>query len=205
MLTTQALITGASSGIGRFIAKAFAAAGASVAVVARRQAELDSLVDEISSTYGQGLALPIVADVASPGVAKEIVAKAEQGLGPVDILINNAGANHIGLFSEEDPDAWWRVQQVNVMAPVSLSCAVLPGMLKRKSGVIISTSSSSAAMAAPALAASSTSKVTLSKFHECLARELDFLEASQNIVTFAVNPGIVMTEQRKCYSYRAKR
>lgn len=193
----QALITGASSGIGRFIAKAFAAAGASVAVVARRQAELDTLVDDISSTHGQGRALPIVADVALPGAAKGIVAKAEQGLGPVDILINNAGINHIGLFSEEDSDAWWRVQQVNVMAPVSLSCAVLPSMLKRKTGVIISTSSSSAAMAAPALAASSTSKVTLSKFHECLAKELDFLEASQNIVTFAVNPGIVMTEQRK--------
>ncbi|KAF2166713.1 hypothetical protein M409DRAFT_22769 [Zasmidium cellare ATCC 36951] len=190
-----AIVTGASIGIGRSIAKAFAAAGASVAVVARREPELGTLVEDISATHGHGRAVPIVADVSSDGAAKDIVARVEKALGPVDILINNAGINHIGLLSEEEPDAWWKVQQVNVLAPVSLSCAVLPSMLKRKTGVIISTSSSYAATAAPALSASSTSKATLSKFHECLARELDFLEASQNIVTFAVNPGTVMTEQ----------
>ncbi|KAK4496162.1 hypothetical protein PRZ48_012142 [Zasmidium cellare] len=189
-----ALVTGASSGIGRSIAKGFAAAGASVAVVARREPELVSLVEEVSK-QGQGRAVPFVADVAAEGAAKDIVARVGKELGPVDILINNAGINHIGLLSEEEPDAWWKVQQVNVFAPVALSCAVLPSMLKRKTGVIISTSSSSAATAAPALSASSTSKATLSKFHECLARELDFLDQSQNIVTFAVNPGVVMTEQ----------
>jgi short-subunit dehydrogenase len=137
-----------------------------------------------------------VADVTAKGAAKSIIAQVEQELGPIDILINNAGTTHVGLLSEEDPDLWWRVQEVNVRAPVSLSCAVLPSMLKRQTGVIISTSSSAAASVSPAMSAQASSKAAISKFHESLAKEIEF-SGSSNILTFAVNPGVVWTEMRK--------
>lgn len=183
-------MTGSSSGIGRSIAKAFAAAGASVAAVARREADLLTLMNEIKDS--NGTAIPIVADVAAKGAAQRIVSQVEQQLGSIDILVNNAGIARISPLDaeDEDLDIWWRVHEVNVCAPVAVIRAVLPSMLKRNTGTLITTSSSVVSMALPVMTAYASSKAAISKFHESLAQELQ----GTNILSFAVNPGMVKTQ-----------
>lgn len=175
------------------MAKAFAAAGAHVACVARREPELKSLVEEIEKEGGKAIA--IVADVAAKGAAQDIVKKTESGLGPVDILISNAAISRIGPVEAEpeDLDLWWRVYEVNVRAPVALARAVLPGMKERKSGVIITVGSTVASMALPVMTAYASSKAAIAKFHEGLAVELQ----DTGILSFVLNPGLVATELGK--------
>lgn len=189
----QAVVTGTSSGIGRSIAKAFAAAGARVACIARRQADLDTLISEIEASGGNAFAL--AADVTQQGAAAQIVSAVEQKFGPVDILINNAGISRISPLVSEDPnlDIWWHVYDVNVRAPVALIRAVLPSMVKRGSGVVMSTSSQVASLALPVMTAYASSKAAISKFHESLMPELH----GTGVLSFAVNPGIVATELGK--------
>ena len=184
------LVTGASAGIGRYICKAFAAAGASVACVARREGDLNKLVDEIKASGGN--AVSVVGDVSKRGAPKEIVSNVESALGPVDILINNAGITRIGPVVAEDDgmDIWWRVYEINVRAPVAMVRAVLPGMLHRKSGMLISTSSSVATLNLPTMSAYNSSKAAISKFHEGITAELE----GSGILSFAVHPGQVETE-----------
>ena len=187
------LVVGSSVGIGRYICHRFAAAGASVACVARREPDLNTLVDEIKAAGGQAIA--VVGDVSKRGSPKEIVSKVESTLGPVDILINNAGITRIGPIEaeDEDMDIWWRVYEVNVRAPVAMIRAVLPGMLQRKSGILISTSSSVATLNLPTMSAYNSSKAAISKFHEGITAELE----GSGILSFAVHPGQIATELGK--------
>ncbi|KAK4496165.1 hypothetical protein PRZ48_012145 [Zasmidium cellare] len=192
------VVTGASTGIGRAIAKAFVAAGASVAAVARRQPELDSLVSEVhAATHdGTGSIIPVVADLTAGDVGKLVVTKVEQDLGPIDILINNAGGLHIGLLGEEedaDSDLWWKSYQINLGAPLALISAVLPSMRRRKAGVILNTTAAGVTLCAPALSAQCASKAALSKLTEVLAADMQFA-GCPDILAFAVNPGTVKTE-----------
>lgn len=151
------------------------------------------MISEIESLGGRGFAIPI--DVTQPGAASQIVSQVEQKLGPVDILVNNAGISRISPLITEDPslDIWWRVYEVNVRAPVALVRAVLPSMVGRGSGVLISTSSQVATMALPVMTAYASSKAAISKFHESLVPELE----GSGILSFAVNPGMVATELGK--------
>ncbi|KAK3108004.1 hypothetical protein LTR53_017876 [Teratosphaeriaceae sp. CCFEE 6253] len=187
------IVTGASVGLGRSIARAYANAGSSVACVARREADLKTLVEEITSAGGKAIA--IVADVAERGAAQRIVSETEAQLGPVDILCNNAAISRIGPIElePEDMDLWWRVHEVNVRAPVALIRAVLPSMLARKSGILITVSSGVAAMALPVMTAYASSKAAISKFHELLAVELQ----GSGILSFSTTPGLVATELGK--------
>ncbi|KAJ9635112.1 hypothetical protein H2199_008598 [Coniosporium tulheliwenetii] len=191
-----ALITGTSGGIGRSIAKAFAAAGASMALVARREPELLSLVKEIEDAGATGKAVAIAEDVVEEGAPRRIVQKTEEALGPVDVLVNNAGITRIGPVSVEDMKAWWRVYEVNVLAPVSLCREVLPSMTKRQTGVLISTSALGT-LDQPAMSAYASSKMALSKFHELLAKKLE--AESPNTRSYATGIGTregeVNTEQ----------
>ncbi len=185
------LVTGASAGIGRYICTAFGKTGASVACVARREGNLNALVDEIEAQGGHAIA--VVADVSARGAPQDIVAKVENQLGPVDILINNAGITRLGALELEDEalDTWWRIYEVNVRAPVALIRAVLPGMQARKQGgVVMSVSSSVATMNLPAMTAYASSKAAISKFHELLTHELE----ETGVLSFAVHPGLVDTE-----------
>ncbi|KAF2166717.1 hypothetical protein M409DRAFT_54510 [Zasmidium cellare ATCC 36951] len=195
-----AVVTGASTGIGRAIAKAFVAAGASVAAIARRQPELDSLVNEVhaaaNSSGRLSTIVPIVADLTANDAGKRIVTEVEQDLGPIDILINNAGGLHVGLLGEEedaDSDLWWKSYQINLGAPLALISAVLPSMRRRKTGVILNTSAAGVTLCAPALSAQCASKAALSKLTEVLAADMQFA-GCPDILAFAVNPGTVKTE-----------
>lgn len=192
-MNKQAVVTGTSSGIGRSIAKAFATAGAQVACIARRKSDLDTLISEIEVLGGHAFALAV--DVTQSGAAAQIVSEVEQKFGPVDILVNNAGISRISPLVTEDPsiDIWWRVYEVNVKAPVALVRAVLPSMIERGGGVVISTSSQVASLRLPVMTAYASSKAAISKFHESIVPELK----DTGVLSFAVNPGVVATELGK--------
>ena len=184
------LVTGASAGIGRKSCLAFAAAGASVACVARRQADLDALVDEIKSQHGVS-ATAVAADVSDPTSAKKIVENVERELGPVDILLNCAGITRMGaLVDEENFSTWWRVLEVNLRGPVALTHAVLPSMVERKTGTIITVSSTAGSQDIALVTAYATSKAAVIKFQQDLAAEV----GRHGITTYSIHPGTVATD-----------
>ena len=161
-----------------------------MACVARREEPLKKLVEEIKAAGGNATA--VVKDVAARGAPKELVSEVEQKLGPIDVLVSNAGIARLSPLVEEpdDLDIWWRVYEVNVRAPVTLARAVLPSMIERKTGTIITVSSNVATMALPCMAAYASSKAAISKFHESITPELE----GTGVTTFAVNPGMVKSE-----------
>lgn len=135
-----AIVTGAGTGMGRAIAALLAADGASVALVGRRREPLEEVAGEIRAQGGTAVVLP--ADITKGDDVKGLVEAVRRELGPVDLLVNNAGSASIVLnvrwISEEE---WAQVLDVNLTAVYLLSQAVLPDMLSRKRGTIITVSS----------------------------------------------------------------
>jgi citronellol/citronellal dehydrogenase len=145
-----AIVTGASRGIGRHIAERFAAEGAAVALVARTVApgmarlpgSLDEVVKQILAKGGEATAIP--ADLATPDDVETIVARAEEALGPVDTLVNNAGVNFYGPALDLSPRRYEVMCQIMVNAPFRLSQLVIPGMVRRGQGWILNITSKQA-------------------------------------------------------------
>jgi 3-oxoacyl-[acyl-carrier protein] reductase len=176
-----ALVTGGGRGIGANIARELAAAGARVAVSARTKEQVDEVAREI-----EGLA--VVADVSSAESVGAMVDDVEGALGPIDLLCANAGVNDGATWSAE-PDAWWRVFEVNVLG-VFLCCrAVIPGMLERGRGRIVITGSGAAYLPGLTNIAYSASKAAVSRLGETLALQLD-----GRVPVFVFSPGMVRTE-----------
>jgi NAD(P)-dependent dehydrogenase (short-subunit alcohol dehydrogenase family) len=183
-----ALVTGGGRGIGRAIAAALARAGASVAVLARSAAQLDEVVSDITRTGGRAFACP--ADVTDRTAVESAVAAVGQTLGPIDLLVNNAGIGEpVGPLAEADPDEWWRCLAVNLRGPLLCSRAVLPGMLARGSGRIVNVASGAGTRAIPNLSAYVTSKAALIRLTENIAAEV----RGAGVRVFAVQPGTVRT------------
>lgn len=129
---TVALVTGASSGIGAATARELAAAGAAVAVVARRKDRLDALAAEI--TAAGGTALAIEADVTDQAQAVGAVDEAVRALGRLDILINNAGVLRRGAFAESPVSDWELMIQVNLLGSLYFARAALPHLVRAAAG-----------------------------------------------------------------------
>jgi len=183
-----ALVTGGGRGLGRAFAAALAAAGASVAVLARSADQLAGTVAALEAAGGRAAAYP--ADVTDPAAVARAVAAAERELGPVDVLVNNAGVGTpIGPAWQVDPDAWWRSLEVNLRGPFLCARAVLPGMVARRSGRIINVSSGAGAVAIPYMSAYVTGKAALTRFTEALAAEA----REHGVRAFAIEPGTVRT------------
>jgi 3-oxoacyl-[acyl-carrier protein] reductase len=135
-----ALVTGASKGIGRAIALAYAAKGANVALVARSEDALNVLAAQIGELARE--ALPIAADLGDEAEIKRVAATVLERFNRVDILVNNAGIIHPMIdLVDFDPGLWRRVIDVNLIGPALLTGAVLPSMIERGSGTVINVSS----------------------------------------------------------------
>jgi NAD(P)-dependent dehydrogenase (short-subunit alcohol dehydrogenase family) len=148
-----AAVTGASRGIGAGIAVRLAAAGARVAVVARTMkaddsagdGSLERTVEQIKDVGSEGI--PVVADLSDARAVARIVPEVERLLGPVDVLINNAGIAVYRPIDELSSDYLRRVMEINYLTPVELAKAALPGMRQRRKGWIVNISSVVAAHA----------------------------------------------------------
>jgi 3-oxoacyl-[acyl-carrier protein] reductase len=180
-----ALVTGGGRGIGAGIARELASAGMKVAVSSRTREEIEAVAQEIGG-------LAVVADVSSPGDAEALVAEVERGLGPIDLLVNNAGIAgwEIEPAWEADPAEWWRVFEINVLGTYLVSRAVIPGMIERGRGRIVNTGSGSGYLPGQRTTAYGASKAALYRFGEGLALQLE----RYGIPVFTISPGLVKTD-----------
>jgi short-subunit dehydrogenase len=165
------VITGASAGIGYATAKAFAARGSKVVLVARREEALYNLAAEIDTTFGTPT-LVIPADLSLEKDLRHVIDTTEQQFGRIDVLINNAGMFIGGPLEEASPQAVRRLLAVNVQACIRLSQMVIPGMLQRGKGHIVNVSSMVSLLGAPGVSVYAASKVALNGFTNALRREL---------------------------------
>jgi NAD(P)-dependent dehydrogenase (short-subunit alcohol dehydrogenase family) len=188
-LTGQvAVVTGGGRGIGRAIASALASAGAFVAIVARSEDQLAEAVDLIRASGGRAIA--VSADVSEPRAVERMAEQVERALGPVDLLVNNAGeSGPIGPVAEIDADRWWHCQEVNLRGPFLCCRAVLPGMVARRRGRIVNVASGAGTQAIPYLSAYVVGKTALIRLTEVLAAEV----GEHGVSAFAIEPGTVRT------------
>ncbi len=180
-----AIVTGASRGIGRATAIALAQRGIAVALAARDQKALAAVQEEIG---GRATAIPT--DVSDEAAVAEMVARASSELGPIDLLVNNAGALARASLADIDVADWDRVLGVNLRGPFLCTRAVLPSMIERGRGRIVNVSSISGKLGTPLLTAYCASKWGLLGFSHAAAEELK----PKGIQVFSVCPGSVNTE-----------
>jgi len=183
----SALVTGASSGIGRLLALRLAQAGARVALVARRADALAALEAEIRSAGGEAIALPC--DVADREQVETCCEQALRELGSVDLLVNNAGYGHHRPFLDWDVADMERMLRVNTLGAVYFSKALAPAMVARHSGWIVFVASVAGRIAPPEESAYAASKFALVGLAEALSIELE--DAGVHVLT--VCPGVIRT------------
>jgi len=186
-----AVVTGASAGLGRQFAEDLAQRGATVVGIARRRVLLDD-VEATMQTHSPA-STTIVCDVADEPRLLEILAKVEADLGPVDILINNAGIDRLVPIGNGDAGATREIFAVNFFAAASATWAVLPQMLARRRGTIVNVSSDAARAPEPRQAPYSGSKAALSAFTEALAHEI----AGSGVHLHLLYPGWVPTAMNR--------
>jgi short-subunit dehydrogenase len=153
----RVVITGASRGIGEALAVGFAGAGATVALVARNAAVIDAL----AATLG-GSSHP--ADLGDPIAVSSLIDRIEEEAGPIDVLVNNAGAQISGDFTTASAEDLRRAIEVNYLAPAELVRQAVPRMLNRGGGHIVNVTSFAATVPMPGLVAYSASKAALGQF-----------------------------------------
>ncbi|NQX13404.1 SDR family NAD(P)-dependent oxidoreductase [Microbacteriaceae bacterium VKM Ac-2855] len=191
---TVAIVTGASSGIGHATARALAAEGASVAVIARRKDRLDELVAEIESLGGTALAVPT--DITDRAQAEAAVATVLERFGRLDILINNAGLMLLGHVADTDVAEWERMIAINQFGLLYMTKAALPHLLVaaeddlRNVADIVNISSHAARLAWANFAVYNMTKFGVNGFTEALRQEV----TKKHVRVGVLEPGAVATE-----------
>jgi 3-oxoacyl-[acyl-carrier protein] reductase len=179
-----ALVTGGGRGIGAGIARELADAGMQVAVAARSGDEVERVASEIGG-------LAVVADVSRQEDVERVAAEVERALGPIDLLVNNAG---VAVWEErawEVPvEDWWHAFEVNVLGAYLCCRAVIPGMIERGRGRIVNTGSGSGYLPGQRTTAYGGSKAALNRIGEGLSVQLE----PYGIPVFTISPGLVKTE-----------
>ncbi len=165
-----AIVTGASGGIGQEIVKQLAARGASIALAGRNRDKLSQLQQQLSS-YDIHTII-VAGDLTKPQERLALIQEAERELGPIDVLINNAGSQQMALFQDMSEMAIEELFQSNLLAPIQLARAVIPGMLARGSGRLVNVGSAFGSLGFAGYSTYSASKFALRGFSEALRREL---------------------------------
>ncbi|XP_070554784.1 uncharacterized protein [Ptychodera flava] len=183
-----AIVTGASSGIGAAVARHLAEAGAMVAMAARREDRLTTLRQEIEKNGG--VAIAVKTDVTNRNEVKELVRHTESTLGPVDIIVNNAGVMYYTMMKNLHEDDWERTVDVNCKGVLNSIGAVLDGMVARGKGHIVNLSSDLGRTAFAGLAVYTGSKFFVEGMSAALRQEL----VGTGIKVTNIQPGDVTTE-----------
>lgn len=184
------LVTGASSGIGRELARQLAPRAKAVALVARRKERLDALAAELEAAKPGLRALAVSCDLSDLEACDRMLAEVERELGPVDVLVNNAGFGDMSMFDRADWPKTKRMIDVDVTALVYLTHRALPGMVARGRGGILNVSSGFGLNLAPGFAGYVGAKHFVTAFTECLRMDL----CGTGVVVTQVCPGPVDTE-----------
>ena len=183
------LITGASRGIGAASARAFAAEGAKVALVARSAEQIESLAAEIGTN-----AIAITCDVASYDDVVSAIAQTEDAFGPLDVFIGNAGIlDPISHLAEADPDAWGKTIDVNLKGVFNGMRAAMPGMIERGAGTIITISSGAAHGPVEAWSSYCSSKAGAYMLTRCADKEA----RDKGLRIMGLSPGTVATNMQR--------
>ncbi|HET7558930.1 MAG TPA: SDR family NAD(P)-dependent oxidoreductase [Limnochordia bacterium] len=182
-----ALVTGASSGIGRAIAVELLRRGAHVGLVARRAERLDAIGRAAASFPGRALSLP--GDVGEPATLPSAVARTVAAFGRLDLLINNAGVGHFGGVATSAPGEAERIFRINAVAPVWAIQAALPE-LKRRRGLVVNISSPVGRLRLGGMGLYAAAKAALDTYSEVLRHELE----ADGVDVMLVYPGLTRTE-----------
>ena len=182
------LVTGASKGLGKAIAEAFAAEGSRVALTARNQRELEQIVQEIQQRDGQAIAL--AADLTNANAVNHLVAETIAHFGTVHVLVNNAGSiGRFAAFEELSDDDWANLFNVNLFSAVRITRAVLPAMRKQHWGRIINMASESGIQPDPEMPHYNTSKAAMIN----LTKSLSKAYAKDGILVNTISPAFIKT------------
>jgi 3-oxoacyl-[acyl-carrier protein] reductase len=191
-LTGQvAVVTGGGRGIGEVIGRTLAAVEFKVALLGRDEATLHRTASVIDQAGGT--AIGVVVDVTNDSEVEGAFARLESELGPVDLLINNAGQAESGNIWESDPATWWRVVEVNLKGPFLCSRAALTRMIPRGHGRIVNVSSYAAIGPNGWTSAYAVSKAGLLRFTDTINEQA----ASHGVQVFAISPGTVQTDMTR--------
>jgi short-subunit dehydrogenase len=185
---TRSLVTGASSGIGRAIAKELARQGGKVVCMARREDRLQSLAQEIEA--GGGSVQCVAGDVTNAEVRKRGIEAAIAGFGGLDILVNNAGVGAIGPFESGDPARVRRIMEINFFALVEMTRLALPHLKNGRAPIIVNISSILGRRGVPHNSEYAASKFAVHGFSESIRAEL----AGSGVDVLVVSPGTTDTE-----------
>lgn len=180
-------ITGASSGIGASLARELARAGHSLTLVARRKDLLDALARELQPAKVNVIAW----DLSDAKRAAGWIGAAEDALGPIDVLVNNAGVQIVAPTATVDPDEGDRLFAIDLLAPLRITRAVLPRMLARRSGTIVDVSSLAGLAPTPGMLHYNAAKAGLAAASESLRGEL----RGTGVHVVTVYPGVIASTE----------
>lgn len=195
----KVILTGASGGIGSALAKAFAGAGCSLALLGNRSAEkLETLTALCRQTAcpDTGFIFSLTGDISQINSAQSLMEEAVTRLGGVDLLINCAGISYIGLLSDMPPAEWERILNTNLSSVFYCCRSIVPHMVRRQTGKILNISSVWGSHGASCEVAYSATKGAVNTFTKALAREL----APSGIAVNALACGMIDTPMNQCFS-----
>jgi short-subunit dehydrogenase len=184
----RAIVTGASSGIGREVARQLARQGAKVVLTARRQDRLEELARQIAAEGGR--AECVAGDITDPAVRARTIETAQASFGGLDILVNNAGIGATGLFDGADPERVRRLMEVNFFALVEMTRLALPLLKRGSRPIVVNVSSILGHRGVPHNSEYSASKFAVQGFSESVRAEW----AAAGIDVLVVSPGTTETE-----------
>ena len=185
-----ALVTGAGRGIGREVALALAREGMAVGLLGRTRRTLDDVLGQVARAGGRGVAVP--ADVTDRDQVRAAVRTVTRDLGPVDLLVSNAGLREqrAAVPWEADPDDWWRVVETNLRGPYLLARELLPAMVERGRGRVLDVGSGMGQRPQPDWSAYAVSKAGLARLTDSLAAA----RHGTGVTVLEGSPGLVRTD-----------